>query len=172
LIEIRWHGRAGQGAKTASQLLAQALLSTGRFVQAFPEYGPERAGAPVRAYTRVADTRIRRRYGVTEPDVVCVLDLSLLHEADAVNGLKENGLLVLNAESPPEGLPGRVFCVPASAIAATGAGYVNVVMLGAVAAALGEPPLEALLAAAAAKRLDGAPIAAGYNAVEDLCRAA
>lgn len=172
MIEIRWHGRAGQGAKTASQLLAQALLVTGRSVQAFPEYGPERAGAPVRAYTRVDDRPIRRRYGITEPDVVCVLDLSLLHDADATSGLREGGLLVLDAESPPPGLPGRVLCVPASRIAASGTGYVNVVMLGAVAAAIGEPPLDALLDAAAAKRIDGAPIAAGYRAVEELCAAA
>jgi pyruvate ferredoxin oxidoreductase gamma subunit len=172
VIEIRWHGRAGQGAKTASQLLAQALLATGRSVQAFPEYGPERAGAPVRAYTRVDDRPVRRRYGITEPDVVCVLDLSLLHEADATAGLREDGVLVLDAERAPDGLPGRVVCVPASKIAAQGAGYVNVVMLGALAAVLGEPPLEALLAAAAAKGIGGEPIVAGYRAVEELCPAA
>lgn len=171
MIEIRWHGRAGQGAKTASELLARALLAEGRHVQAFPEYGPERAGAPVRAYTRVDDRPIRRRYGITEPDVVCVLDLSLLAEADATAGLVEDGVLVLDAEEPPAGLPGRVVCVPASRIASAGAGYVNVVMLGALAAVLGEPSLEALADAAAARGLDGEPISAGYNAVEELCAA-
>ena len=82
LTEIRWHARAGQGAKTAAQALALALLRSGKSVQAFPEYGPERRGAPLRAYTRFSDGPIRRHDGVTDPDVVVVLEPSLVHEVD------------------------------------------------------------------------------------------
>ena len=79
--EIRWHARAGQGAKTASQLFATAMLKSGKYVQAFPEYGPERRGAPLRAYTRFDEQPIRRHDSVTSPDVVVVLEPSLLDEA-------------------------------------------------------------------------------------------
>jgi len=135
LTEIRWHARAGQGAKTAAQTLALALLRSGRSVQAFPEYGPERRGAPLRAFTRVADRPIRRHDGVTDPDLVVVLEPSLVHEVDVADGLRPEGLILLNGDTvPPElaGLPVR--CVPAGH-------NTNLVMLGAVAAALGEPPL-------------------------------
>ena len=87
LTEIRWHARAGQGAKTAAQILALALLRDGKGVQAFPEYGPERRGAPLRAFTRVADRPIRRHDTITEPDVVVVLEPSLVHEAGIADGL-------------------------------------------------------------------------------------
>ena len=148
MIEVRWHGRAGQGAKTASQLFAMAELSSGRFVQAFPEYGPERGGAPMRAYTRVDDRRIRRRYGVTSPDVVVVIEPSLMGEVDVTDGLGADGLLLINASDPVDGLDweGDLRLVDAGAIAKPR--YVNVVMLGALAGALGEPPLDAVLAAA------------------------
>ena len=150
LTEIRWHARAGQGAKTASQLLALALLRTGRSVQSFPEYGPERRGAPLRAYTRVSDRPIRRHDAVTEPDVVVVLEPSLVGEASVTEGLDADGVVLLNAEVVPEELADRtVRCVPATRLAAAGcSGFVNVVMLGAVAATLGEPPLEELQEAA------------------------
>jgi pyruvate ferredoxin oxidoreductase gamma subunit len=140
--EIRWHARAGQGAKTAAHILALAMLESGRSVQAFPEYGPERRGAPLRAFTRVSDRPIRRHDGVTEPDLVVVLEPSVVHEVDVAEGLNEKGLILVNGETvPPElaGLPVR--CVPA-------ASNTNLVMLGAVAAALGEPPLEAVQNAA------------------------
>jgi pyruvate ferredoxin oxidoreductase gamma subunit len=143
MTEIRWHARAGQGAKTASQLLALALMRGGKSVQAFPEYGPERRGAPLRAYTRVDDRPIRRHDAVTEPDVVVVLEPSLLNEVDVGEGLAEDGLVLVNGEQPLSGLDGRrVLLVPASRLAASK--YVNVVMLGALAAALGEPALEDL----------------------------
>lgn len=164
MIEIRWHGRAGQGAKTASQLLAASALERGKFVQAFPEYGPERSGAPMRAYTRIDDAPVRRRYGITEPDAVVVLDESLLREVDVAEGLREEGLLIVNTENE---LPGAVR-VPATRIADAGGGYVNVVMLGAVAAALGEP-LEPLLEVAAAKGVATDDVAAGYAAVRSRC---
>ena len=140
--EIRWHARAGQGAKTASQLLALALLRSGQSVQAFPEYGPERRGSPMRAYTRVDDRPIRRHDAITEPDVAVVLDSSLA--AAAVEGLAPDGVVLVNADEPPAGVDGcRVVCVPASQIGeSAGSGFVNLVMVGAVAAALGEPSLE------------------------------
>jgi len=152
VTEVRWHARAGQGAKTAAQLLAEALLRAGKSVQAFPEYGPERRGAPVRAYTRVSDRPIRRHDPVTEPDLVVVLEPSLACDPSVTEGLAEDGLVLVNAEEPPEGLPAaRVLCVPADRLAEEcGARFANVVMLGAVAAALGEPPLEQLQQTAAA----------------------
>jgi pyruvate ferredoxin oxidoreductase gamma subunit len=151
LTEIRWHARAGQGAKTAAQLLALALLRTGKSVQAFPEYGPERRGAPLRAYTRVSDRPIRRHDAVTEPDLVVVLEPSLVHEANVTDGLPLEGLVLVNAEdTPPELAHAPVRCVPATRLAAAhGSGFVNLVMLGAVASALGEPPLAEIQAAAA-----------------------
>jgi 2-oxoacid:acceptor oxidoreductase gamma subunit (pyruvate/2-ketoisovalerate family) len=133
VIEVRWHARAGQGAKTAAQLLAEAMLRAGKSVQAFPEYGPERRGAPMRAYNRIDDKPIRRHDSVTRPDAVVVLDPSLVREGDVTEGLAENGLVLLNAETVPPELSGRrVCCVPAEA-------NVNVAMAGALAAALGEP---------------------------------
>jgi pyruvate ferredoxin oxidoreductase gamma subunit len=143
MTEIRWHARAGQGAKTASQLLALALMRGGKSVQAFPEYGPERRGAPLRAYTRVDDRPIRRHDAVTAPDVVVVLEPSLLNEVDVGEGLAKDGLVLVNGDQSPTGLEGgRVLLVPASRLADSK--FVNVVMLGALAAALGEPRLEDL----------------------------
>jgi pyruvate ferredoxin oxidoreductase gamma subunit len=146
VTEIRWHARAGQGAKTAAQLLAEALLRTGKSVQAFPEYGPERRGAPVRAYTRFDDRPIRRHDSVTEPDVVVVLEPALA--AEAAEGLAPNGLVLVNGEANTAAA-GRVVSVPAGALAAkSGSRFANLVMVGAVAAALGEPPLDELQGAA------------------------
>jgi pyruvate ferredoxin oxidoreductase gamma subunit len=164
--EIRWHARAGQGAKTAAQLLAEASLRAGKSVQAFPEYGPERRGAPVRAYTRVADRPIRRHDPITEPDVVVILELSLARDPSVVDGLRDAGVVLLNAEEPPAGLSDeRVRCVPADRLATrAGVRFANIVMLGAVAAVLGEPTLEQLQESAAA--------ALGRKAGADAVRAA
>ncbi len=150
LTEIRWHARAGQGAKTASQLLALALLRSGKNVQAFPEYGPERRGAPLRAFTRVSDAPIRRHDSITDPDLVVVLEPSLLHEIDVAEGLVPDGLVLLNAEDvPPELDDHAVRCVPASRLASErGSGFVNVIMAGAAAGALGQPKVEAVQDAA------------------------
>ena len=98
--EIRWHARAGQGAKTAAQLLAVALLREGKSVQAFPEYGPERRGSPMRAYTRYDDRPIRRRDSIEEPDAVVVLEPSLAGGPDVTDGLQPGGLLLVNSEHP------------------------------------------------------------------------
>ena len=145
--EIRWHARAGQGAKTAAQLTALGLLAAGKSVQAFPEYGPERRGAPMRAYTRLDDRPIRRHDNVTDPDVVVVLEPSLLGDVDVTEGLKEGGLLLLNTE--PGTANGGALCIPATRIAAEhGSKFVNLVMVGALAGAIGEPPLEELVGAA------------------------
>jgi pyruvate ferredoxin oxidoreductase gamma subunit len=142
--EIRWHARAGQGAKTASQLYASALLRAGQHVQAFPEYGPERRGAPLRAYTRIDDKPIRRHDSVTRPDVVVVLEPSLVHEVDVAEGLAPGGFVLLNAETAPPELAGvDVRCVAAG----SGAKFVNLVLAGALAAALGDP-VDAVVAAA------------------------
>lgn len=150
LTEIRWHARAGQGAKTASQLLALALLRSGKSVQAFPEYGPERRGAPLRAFTRVSERPIRRHDTITDPDLVVVLEPSLVRETDVAVGLEPDGLVLVNAEkSPPELDELSVRCVPASRLASQGgSGFVNLVMVGAASAALGEPPLAELQDAA------------------------
>jgi pyruvate ferredoxin oxidoreductase gamma subunit len=150
LTEIRWHARAGQGAKTAAQVLALALLDSGKGVQAFPEYGPERRGAPLRAFTRFASSPIRRHDSVTDPAVVVVLEPSLVHESSVAEGLCEDGFVILNGETPPAELSHvDVRCVPADALAGElGSNFVNLVMLGAVAAALGSPSLEQLTNAA------------------------
>jgi pyruvate ferredoxin oxidoreductase gamma subunit len=136
--EIRWHARAGQGAKTASQLYATALLHEGSSVQAFPEYGPERRGAPLRAYTRIDDKPIRRHDAITHPDVVVVLEPSLLREVDVAEGLVPGGIVLINADTPPAGLAGLdVRCVPAARLAGD-TKFVNLVLVGALAAALGD----------------------------------
>lgn len=146
MVEIRWHGRGGQGAKTASQHLALAQLAGGRHVQAFPEYGPERSGAPMAAYNRVDDQPIRRHDGVHRPDFVVVLDDTLLGP-DTVRGLGPDGLLLVNTNRTPDevrratGHTGPVWCLPASAMARTaGVRHVNAVLVGALAAALGDVP--------------------------------
>ena len=95
-LEIRWHGRGGQGAKTASQFLAESALELGKSIQAFPEYGPERAGAPIRTYTRISDRDIKIHSPVTNPDFVVVIDPTLLESIDVVEGLNDNGVLVVN----------------------------------------------------------------------------
>jgi 2-oxoacid:acceptor oxidoreductase gamma subunit (pyruvate/2-ketoisovalerate family) len=142
MIEIRWHARAGQGAKTAAQLLAEAALRSGKRAQAFPEYGPERRGAPMRAYTRVDDRAIRRHDAVTRPDVVVVLEPSLVHEIDVAEGLADDGVVLVNAAEPPDELHGvRVICVPAQA-------NVNVTLAGAAAALIGTSPEQLTDAAA------------------------
>ena len=153
MTEIRWHARAGQGAKTASQLLAVALLEEGKSVQAFPEYGPERRGAPLRAYTRYDDKPIRRHDSIEHPDVVVVLEPSLRKEGNVTAGLKPGGLLLDAGEL---GAP---------------RGSTNLFMVGAVAGTLSVPPLATLQDAAVSllgKKADAdsirAAVAAGWEA--------
>ena len=102
LTEIRWHGRGGQGAKTASLLLADVAFNTGKFVQGFPEYGPERMGAPITAYNRISDTQIRVHSNIYNPDFVVVVDETLLESVDVTKGLKEDGAIVINTAKSKE----------------------------------------------------------------------
>ena len=102
MIEIRWHGRGGQGAKTAALLLADGAFEAGLYVQGFPEYGPERMGAPITAYTRLDDKPIRIHSGVYEPDMVVVVDETLIFVADVQSGLKKGGRIVINTNRRPE----------------------------------------------------------------------
>jgi pyruvate ferredoxin oxidoreductase gamma subunit len=99
--EIRWHARGGQGAKTAATLLAEAAIHEGKYSQGFPEYGPERMGAPMRGYTRIAGVPIRRHCPIEEPDIVVVLDESLLETAGVCDGLPESGTLIVNSKRDP-----------------------------------------------------------------------
>jgi pyruvate ferredoxin oxidoreductase gamma subunit len=102
MIEIRWHGRGGQGAKTAALLLADAAFETGLYVQGFPEYGPERMGAPITAYNRLSTTPIRVHSNIYEPDMVVVVDETLLKTVDVTAGLKKGGKLLVNSNSDPK----------------------------------------------------------------------
>lgn len=151
LMEIRWHGRGGQGAKTVSQLLALALMDSGLHVQAFPEYGPERSGAPMKSYTRSSDQSIRLHCGITNPDAVVVLDESLIGEVDIKEGIKPEGLILVNSESDTETMRrelnyyNHLFCVDGNRLAKEAGGrFANVVIAGSIAALLGTPSLETL----------------------------
>jgi len=145
--EIRWHGRGGQGAKTVSQILAQINLREGKHVQSFPEYGPERSGAPIRAYNRISDEEILIHSGVYHPDISVVVDESLLESENPTEGLKTDGTLVVNTKRSPDeirrltGFSGEIVCLDADKIAQeAGTGFPNVPMLGAVVAVLGSDP--------------------------------
>jgi len=104
MIEIRWHGRGGQGAKTASQFIGEAALDAGKYIQAFPEYGPERAGAPIRCFTRIADKAITIHSPVTDPQIVVVIDPTLLDSIDVTEGLKEDGVILVNSDQDPKAI--------------------------------------------------------------------
>ncbi|MBO5551752.1 MAG: 2-oxoacid:acceptor oxidoreductase family protein [Lachnospiraceae bacterium] len=141
MTEIRWHGRGGQGAKTASQLLADAAFMAGKYVQSFPEYGPERSGAPITAYNRISDERCSIHSNIYEPDYVAVVDETLLKSVDVTSGLKEDGAVIINSEKSPEelkallnGYKGRVCTIDARAVSmeCLGAYFPNTPMLAAV----------------------------------------
>ena len=108
LIEIRWHGRGGQGAKTASLLLADAAFNTGKYIQGFPEYGPERMGAPITAYNRISSTPITIHSNIYEPDYVVVVDDGLLDVVDVTAGLKETGAIVINTTKSGDELKSKL----------------------------------------------------------------
>ena len=146
LIEIRWHGRGGQGSVTSAELVAQAAINEGKFAQAFPSFGPERRGAPVQAFVRVHNTEaIRIRAGITEPDIVVVLDPSLLSIANVTTGLKEDGLLVVNTTKSFEEIESEfqvkqaIATIDATRIAREelGVPIVNTTMVGALIKATG-----------------------------------
>ncbi len=102
MTEIRWHGRGGQGAKTASQLVADAALEEEMFIQAFSEYGPERMGAPIQSFTRISSQPIKIHCHVTNPDVVVVLDPTLIATEDVASGMNKDGILLINTGKPPQ----------------------------------------------------------------------
>ena len=133
MIEIRLHGRGGQGAVTASEVLAIAAFKDGKFSQAFPSFGPERTGAPVESYCRIDDKFINIRTHIYEPDFLIVLDPSLLETVDITKGLKKNGTIIINSEKKPE-LGYKVYCANATKIAieTLGKAIVNTAMLGAL----------------------------------------
>ncbi len=141
LIEIRWHGRGGQGAKTASLLLADAAFNTGKYIQGFPEYGPERMGAPITAYNRISSKPITIHSNIYEPDFVVVVDDSLLESVDVTAGLKSDGAIVINTTKGANELKkflnnysGDIYTIDAKSISidALGKYFPNTPMLAAI----------------------------------------
>ena len=142
-IEIRWHGRGGQGAKTAALLLADVCFKTGAYVQGFPEYGPERMGAPITAFNRISDKEIRVHSNIYNPDLVVVVDETLLHSVDVTSGLKTDGAIIVNTDKTQDeikpllnGFAGRVYTVDArkKSVDALGRYFPNSPMLAAAVA--------------------------------------
>ena len=140
MTEFRWHGRGGQGAKTACLLLADAAFSSGKYVQGFPEYGPERSGAPITAYNRISAERCTIHSNIYEPDYVVVVDEGLLDCVDVTAGLKESGAIIINSSRAPEelrprlnGYKGRVCTIDANRISREilGQAFPNTPMLAA-----------------------------------------
>ncbi|MFH0876056.1 MAG: 2-oxoacid:acceptor oxidoreductase family protein [archaeon] len=152
MIEIRLHGRGGQGAKTAANFLAQASIEQGKYVQSFPEYGPERAGAPMKAYVRISDEKIDTYAPVVSPDIVLVIDPTLVGKIAVSDGLKENGQLIVNTKEKPQevakkaGFKGTVHTVDASNISMTllGMNKPNMPILGALVKTTGIVSIDAL----------------------------
>ena len=151
IIEIRWHGRGGQGAKTAAQLLAESALGEGKYIQAFPEYGPERSGAPIKAFTRISQEPISLHCGVYNPNVVVVIDPTLLEAVNVVEGLSDEGVLLVNTDKPPQEIrkrthfeKGKVYTLDATKIAleTIGMPLPNTPMLGALVKVTGVVKLE------------------------------
>ncbi len=140
MMEIRIHGRGGQGAKTAANFLAMAALEQGKHIQSFPEYGPERAGAPMKAYTRIADTKIKTYAPVTSPDFVLVIDPTFIGMIDVAQGLKQDGMMIVNTTLSKDevkektGYSGNIYTVDATKISleATGLNKPNLPILGAL----------------------------------------
>ena len=154
LVEIRWHGRGGQGGVTSAELVAKAAINEGKYAQAFPAFGAERRGAPVLAFVRISDNKpIRVRAEVTEPDLVVVLDPSLLRVVNVTSGLKANGMLIVNTKKQPEQLRQEsdfncsLATVDATKIAREllGVTIVNTSMIGALLRATGVVSLESLI---------------------------
>jgi len=154
MIEVRWHSRAGQGGVTASKVLAESALASGKYIQAIPEYGAEREGAPIKAYTRISDHPILLHTQVTEPDIVIVLDDSLLSIEDVTSGLAEGGTVIINTPLDPAELrprlklkDGKVATVDATQISidCIGRPIPNMPMIGALVRVSGIIPLETVI---------------------------
>ena len=153
-IEVRFHGRGGQGAVTSAELVALAAINEGKYAQSFPSFGPERRGAPVLAFLRVSDdTPIRVRSEITNPDVVVVLDPGLLHIVDVTSGLKNNGILVVNTKKSPDEIKSqysngyRIATLDATTIAREllGVPITNTTMIGALLKATGFVNVDSLI---------------------------
>lgn len=153
-IEIRWHGRGGQGAKTAALLLADVAFKTGKYVQGFPEYGPERMGAPITAYNRISSNPIRVHSNIYTPDYVVVVDESLIGPVDVTSGLKEAGAIIINTPKTPDeirpllnGYKGRIYTLDAREISmqTLGKNFPNSPMLAAIVAISGVMEKDAFL---------------------------
>jgi len=155
MIEIRWHGRGGQGTVTAAKVLADACLSSGRHVQAFPEYGPERAGAPLRAYNRVSSKELRMHCPVLKPQVISVVDATLLDSINVAEGATNDAIFVINTSKDPKEIRTKlkaesgqkVFTIDATKIAieCIGRALPNAPMLGALCKVTNLVSLEHLL---------------------------
>lgn len=155
LIEIRWHGRGGQGAKTACLLLADAAFNTGKYIQGFPEYGPERMGAPITAYNRISNSPITIHSAIYEPNYVVVVDDTLLDTVDVTAGLKEDGAIVINTTNDAKtlkkklnGYKGGIYTIDARSISidALGKYFPNTPMLAAIVKVSGVIPEDQFLA--------------------------
>lgn len=154
-IELRWHGRGGQGTVTAAKVLADACLSGGRYVQAFPEYGPERAGAPIRAFNRISDHVIRMYGPVLHPKVVCIADATLMDAVNVSEGAPDDVIYIVNTSKDPETVRAKlkakksqkVYAVDATKIAVDSFGrpLPNSSMLGAICKATGIVEMDVLL---------------------------
>ncbi|HOV22270.1 MAG TPA: 2-oxoacid:acceptor oxidoreductase family protein [bacterium] len=154
MFEIRWHGRGGQGAKTAALLFGEAAVSTGKYIQAFPEYGPERMGAPVSSFNRISSSPIRIHSGIENPDVVVVLDVSLIEQVNILDGLDpEKGILIVNTSEKPEEIKkrlnfnGNVYTIDATKISieTIGRDIPNTPMMGALVKVTGILDIKELL---------------------------
>lgn len=154
LIEIRWHGRGGQGAKTAALLFAEACLGAGKYIQAFPEYGPERTGAPVQSFNRISDEPITIHSSVQAPSVVVILDPTLIGTVDVTKGLPSDGVILVNTKETPDQMRAKLslngqklFVLDASAISleTIGRDIPNTPMLGALVGATGMVDFESLI---------------------------
>ena len=155
IVEIRWHGRGGQGTVTAAKVLADACLSSGRHVQAFPEYGPERAGAPLRAYNRISSKELRMHCPVLQPQIVSVVDATLLDSINVAEGATKDAIFVVNTSKDPKDIRAKlkaqegqkVYTIDASKIAmdCIGRALPNAPMLGAICKATNLVSLENLL---------------------------
>ena len=155
MIEIRWHGRGGQGAKSSSLLLADAAFNTGKYIQGFPEYGPERMGAPITAYNRISNSPITIHSAIYEPNYVVVVDDTLLDTVDVTAGLKEDGAIVINTTNDAEtlkkklnGYKGGIYTIDARSISidALGKYFPNTPMLAAIVKVSGVIPEDQFLA--------------------------
>ncbi|MHC5058456.1 MAG: 2-oxoacid:acceptor oxidoreductase family protein [Planctomycetota bacterium] len=154
MYEIRWHARGGQGAKTAAALVAEVALAEGKYSQGFPEYGPERMGAPIRGYTRIAERPIRIHSAVYYPDAVVVLDETLLDTVDVAENLSDDGLIIINTKQPADAVKaklshqgGGVYLLDASGISLEeiGRDIPNTPMIGALVKASGRVQLDTVL---------------------------